>query len=346
MPLCHRSVIFSRLARHKRAGAKLLITLAAILSMLMPISAALCEQEVFKPLYPLRDDAPALTAEGFIPDDAKEKYYLVIDPDNGEWTYIDDKIFINIRSFTDVVERKRDLVWYETEIKLQPGTKFVTQHTNPEYIGRRFMKAEDFATQQQAIFAISDDFYGFRVFLKRKPGIIIQNGVLLADESLSKPHYTLPNYDLIALYPDGRMKTYIAGSIDAETLMAQNVTDTWCFGPALLSEGEINPQVLEKDFEYANPRQTIGMIEPNHYLVMTIEGRNRRSDGVGLIWTAERMKELGCIEALNLDGGNSVKTVFMGELINSDRHYNSKNDRTVTSLITLGTFPLDTLKQE
>ena len=57
------------------------------------------------------------------------------------------------------------------------------------------------------------------------------------------------------------------------------------------------------------------------------------------------MRDLGCTEALNLDGGNSVKLVFMGELINSDRTYNEKNDRSVTSLITLGTFPLDTLSQ-
>ena len=112
-----------------------------------------------------------------------------------------------------------------------------------------------------------------------------------------------------------------------------------------LSESQIGQQVIDKVFEYANPRQALGMIEPNHYLLMTVEGRNKRSDGVGLIWVAEKMKELGCTEALNLDGGNSVKLVFMGELVNSDRHYNKKNDRSVTSLITLGTFPLDTLSQ-
>lgn len=299
----------------------------------------------FSPIYTLRDDAPALTADGFLPEDADPSYYLVMDDEAGEWTYVDHQMFINIRRFQDVVERKRKLVWYETEIKLIPGVKFVTQHANPEQIGRRFMMAEDFATQLNSILAFSDDFYGFRVYQKRRPGIIIQNGVLLANDSLKEPHYTLPSYDLIALYPDGSMKTYLAGSIDGEELMAQGATDTWCFGPVLLSESQIGQQVIDKVFEYANPRQALGMIEPNHYLLMTVEGRNKRSDGVGLIWVAERMKELGCTEALNLDGGNSVKLVFMGQLVNSDRHYNKKNDRSVTSLITLGTFPLDTLTQ-
>ena len=298
-----------------------------------PATAAEKEDEaVFSPLYALRDDAPELTSEGFLPEDSDSSYYLVMDDEAGEWTYVDQQMFINIRRFQDVVERKRKLVWYETEIKVIPGVKFVTQHANPEQIGRRFMMAEDFARQINSILAFSDDFYGFRVYQKRRPGIIIQNGVLLAN-------------DLISLDPDGSMKTYLAGSIDGEELLAQGATDTWCFGPVLLSEGQIGQQVIDKVFEYANPRQALGMIEPNHYLLMTVEGRNKRSDGVGLIWVAEKMKELGCTEALNLDGGNSVKLVFMGELVNSDRHYNQKNDRSVTSLITLGTFPLDTLNQ-
>jgi len=334
-------------AQRRRSSimVKRFIGVAVAVMLLMQIPAALCEAGTFEPIYPLRDSAPELTADGFLPADAEEEYYLVIDEDAGEWTYIDQHMFINIRSFQDVVERSRDLVWYETEIKVDSETKLVTQHTNPEHIGRKFMMAETFAKQIQSILAFSDDFYGFRVYQKRLPGIIIQNGVILANESLSKPYYSLPTYDLIALYADGSMKTFLAGSVDADELLAQGVTDTWCFGPVLLSEGEVGQQVMEDRFEYINPRQAIGMIEPRHYLVMTIEGRNKRSDGVGLVWTAERMRDLGCTEALNLDGGNSVKLVFMGELINSDRTRNKKNDRTVTSLITLGTFPLDTLTQ-
>lgn len=331
-------------ASRKNVILRTLFMLLLTLAVLAP--SALCEADAFTPMYPLRSDAPALTSDGFIPEDAESEYYLVIDDEAGEWTYIDRDMFINIRRFKDVVEKKRDLIWYESEIKLTNGAKFVTQHANPEEIGRRFMMAEKFAKQIQSIYAISDDFYGFRVYQERIPGVIIQNGKILANDSLKEPHWSLPTYDLIALYPDGSMKTYLAGSIDAEALLAQGVTDTWCFGPVLLSEGQIGAQVLEKRFEYANPRQTIGMIEPNHYLIMTIEGRNKNSDGVGLIWTAERMRELGCSEALNLDGGNSVKLVFMGELINSNRTYNKKNDRSVTSLITLGTFPLDTLAEE
>ena len=296
----------------------------------------------FQPLYEV-PGAPALTAEGFLPEGGEEEYYLLFDDENGEWAYIDHEMFIHIKRFNGVVERDRTLIWYETEVKVKPGVKFVTQHANPEAIGRRFMWAQDLATQLNSILAFSDDFYGFRVYAKRTPGIIIQDGVILADKGLKQPHWTLPNYDVMALFADGSMKTYLAGTIDAETLLAQSATDAWTFGPLLLSESQIGEQVLDKQFEYINPRMTLGMIEPNHYFIMTVEGRHKNSDGVGLIWVAEQMRDRGCTEALNLDGGNSIKLVFMGQILNSQRHYNEKNDRTVTSLITLGTFPLDTL---
>ena len=58
------------------------------------------------------------------------------------------------------------------------------------------------------------------------------------------------------------------------------------------------------------------MIGPNHYMVLTVLGRQNTSTGVRPIWLAQRMKDLGCTEALNLDGGNSVALVFMGDMIN------------------------------
>lgn len=324
---------------------------ALLLAMLLLIGSAMAETvaetpaaestEAFQPMYEV-PGAPELTADGFLPEGG-EDYYLVFDDESGEWAYIDHEMFIHIKRFNGVVERDRTLIWYETEVKVKPGVKFTTKHANPEAIGRRFMWAQDLATQLNAILAISDDFYGFRVYQKRTPGIIIQDGVILADKGLKQPHWTLPTYDVMAYFPDGSMKTYLAGTIDAETLLAQGATDSWTFGPVLLSEGEIGQQVLNKQFEYINPRMTLGMIEPNHYMIMTVEGRHSKSDGVGLVWVAEQMRDRGCVEALNLDGGNSIKLVFMGQILNSQRHYNEKNDRTVTSLITLGTFPLDTL---
>ena len=107
------------------------------------------DKAAFSPLYALRDDAPELTSEGFLPEDSDPSYYLVMDDEAGEWTYVDQQMFINIRRFQDVVERKRKLVWDETEIKVIPGVKFVTQHANPEQIGRRFLRCDDDRQRQE-----------------------------------------------------------------------------------------------------------------------------------------------------------------------------------------------------
>jgi len=320
---------------------KRLCALILALAMMLP-AAAIAQDAAFAPIYEV-PGAPELTAEGFLPEGSDPGYYLLFDDEAGEWAYVDHQMFIHIKRFNDVVERDRTLIWYETEVKVKPEVRFVTQHANPEAIGRRFMWAQDLATKLNSILAISDDFYGFRVYQKRTPGIIIQNGEILANKGLKQPHYTLPTYDVMAYFPDGSLKTYVAGTIDAETLIAQGATDSWTFGPVLLSEGVIGDQVQNNQFESINPRMTLGMIEPNHYFIMTVEGRHKKSDGVGLMWVAEQMRDRGCTEALNLDGGNSIKLVFMGQILNSQRYYNEKNDRTVTSLITMGTFPLDTL---
>ena len=75
-------------------------------------------------------------------------------------------------------------------------------------------------------------------------------------------------------------------------------------GGRLLINGEVNPN-LEKG---AAPRTAIGIKDDGSILLYTIDGRQSgHSYGVQLKTLATRMKELGCVEALNLDGGGSTQ---------------------------------------
>ena len=69
----------------KRLAAALLV-----LAMLVPM-AAMAEAAAFTPIYALPEGAPELTAEGFLPEDGEEDYYLVFDEDAGEHL---DKMFV------------------------------------------------------------------------------------------------------------------------------------------------------------------------------------------------------------------------------------------------------------
>ena len=85
-------------------------------------------------------------------------------------------------------------------------------------------------------------------------------------------------------------------------------------------------------YHYREPRCAIGMIEPYHYVIVTVKGRSDDSKGAYLNWLAERMLYLGCREAINLDGGGTVSLIFNGKMLNKT----TKNLRSVTSLITFG----------
>lgn len=78
-------------------------------------------------------------------------------------------------------------------------------------------------------------------------------------------------------------------------------------GGRLLINGEINPD-LEAG---AAPRTAIGIKEDGSIVLYTIDGRQTgHSYGVQLKTLAKRMQELGCVEALNLDGGGSTEMVI------------------------------------
>ena len=303
--------------------------------------------ETFIPLSPLPMGTPALTNEGFIPKEATPHFFWSKDEEKGEWLYVDQEIFINIKKFDEHIQDNHRLIWYETEIKVSNDRHFETKYPNPERIGKTYMQADELATRENMVLGISDDFFALRKYTKSIPGIILHDGKIVENRTYSKVSKSWPTLDLMARFADGSMKTYVASSIDAETLLAQGATDTWAFGPSLISQGKLTNHFMNTSIaKYVNPRQAMGMIAPNHYLIITVEGTKGGSKGAKLDWLAERMLALGCVEALNLDGGNSVKLTFMGEVLNLDRNGKKTNGRAMFSMMALGTHPLDEVTKD
>ena len=63
----------------------------------------------------------------------------------------------------------------------------------------------------------------------------------------------------------------------------------------------------------ANPRSAIGMIEPLHYVLVTVDGRGE-SAGLSMTDLSALMKDLGCTAAYNLDGGATAAMAVNGAL--------------------------------
>lgn len=62
-----------------------------------------------------------------------------------------------------------------------------------------------------------------------------------------------------------------------------------------------------------HPRTAIGYTADHHLVILVVEGRNPKAGGASLIQLAHIMKDLGCVEALNLDGGGSSCLLVNGK---------------------------------
>ena len=288
-----------------------------------------------QPVLP-KDYPRNLTSQGF--QTAGVSPYVHADRDTGYWCYISEDIHIEIRRIT---ESETPLIWYETEIWLT-GEQKLRSLMNPKSKKLTVKDPRLIAEEYGAILAFSDDFFGYRKQQGvHNAGVIIRDGTIVYEQTMKSGTSKLPNMDVIALFGDGSMKTFLSNEHTAAEYLGMGVTDTWAFGPILLRDGIIDERILEGTGNYRDedPRCAIGMIFPGHYVVLTVLGRQKASVGVRPVWLAQRMKDLGCAEALNLDGGNSIALVFMGDMINKveGANVNFMNGiRALTSMIGAG----------
>lgn len=91
-------------------------------------------------------------------------------------------------------------------------------------------------------------------------------------------------------------------------------------GPVLLQQGEVrisNNEELKfagKAINDRHPRTAMGYTSQNELVIMVVEGRNPgKAEGVTLAQEATLLRSLGCVEALNLDGGGSSCLLINGK---------------------------------
>ena len=184
--------------------------------------------------------------------------------------------------------------------------------------------------------AFSDDFFADRYTAERTVGIIIRNGRILSDKTHRQRGHQLPNLDMMAQYPDGTLAVYDCNELTAEELLEKGAVNVFSFGPWLIRDGRINDLVYTY-YKSAEPRQALGMIAPGHYLLVSVQGRRKDSEGTTLQQVAELMQQRGVTQALNLDGGNTMALVFRGRMLNKLAVYKNRAFiRSVTSLIGIG----------
>ena len=106
-----------------------------------------------------------------------------------------------------------------------------------------------------------------------------------------------------------------AGYYDYEDCQAIGIRDAVCFGPALIVNGvKADPAELETGI---GARTAIGQREDGAIVMVAIDGRQGYSIGVTFEDCVDIMADkFGCVNAANMDGGNSTCMYFAGAAVN------------------------------
>lgn len=201
--------------------------------------------------------------------------------------------------------RYMDTTVYVADVTVSDAGQLTTAFAEDTY-GRNVKAAvSEIAADHNAVLAINGDFYG-----ARDRGYVIRNGVLYRESGDG-------NEDLV-IYKDGSFGIIRENEVSAQELLQQGAEQVLSFGPALLENGEI---VVDSEDEVgramaSNPRTAIGIVEPQHYLLVVSDGRTEESMGLTLSELAAFMQQLGAETAYNLDGGGSSTMVYQGSVVN------------------------------
>ena len=98
-----------------------------------------------------------------------------------------------------------------------------------------------------------------------------------------------------------------------------NVNHIISGGPYLVKNEEVFVDMTAQKLSSIggrNPRTAIGYTKDNNLIMLTADGREGASVGLTLIELANLMKEFGCVNAMNLDGGGSTVMYVEGKVVN------------------------------
>ena len=170
---------------------------------------------------------------------------------------------------------------------------------------------QDAAKRVNAFVAINGDQCG-----GHSDGMVVRNGVMVRQSEKE---------DVCVLNYDGTLVTYAESEFDTQAVIDQGAWQVWTFGPELLDDNGQPLAEYNTTVGGANPRSAIGMIEPLHYVLVTVDGRGE-SKGLTMTGLAELMQKLGCTAAYNLDGGATATMAVDGELYSTPSGTRSVTD--------------------
>ena len=236
-------------------------------------------------------------------------------------SYRDANISITISTI-----RRFDTDVYVADVVVSSVEYLKTAFANNTY-GRNIKQTTSkIAASVGAIFAVNGDYYGFR-----NSGYVIRNGVLYRDSVYSSSR------EALVVGADGALFSVYEKKVSAKSLYQDNAEHVLSFGPTLVQDRKIMVTPSDEIGKWtSNPRASMGMIEPLHYVFIVSDGRTSKSAGLSLYQLAQVYLEYDCEFAYNLDGGGSATMVFNGRVINIPTDGSHVGERKVSDIVYIG----------
>ncbi len=295
----------------------------------LPDPYAAAPEQVLPP--PAGEDPPTLDEDGYLAEPGGP--YVYASREEGAWTYVSRDIRVEVRQFVDEVIPH---IWLEAAIRVRDPS-LLTDFVNMKERGGKYTtflsSPITIAEKNGAILAFSDDYFGGRIYRKATVGIVIREGIVWGKKTLRAAAKGFPPLDVMARFADGTLKGFESDAHTPEEYAEMGAVSTYAFGPLLIRDGKITDDLLNWNAGDTNPRVALGQAADGTIRVLCALGRRKDAHGVTFRWVAERMLEMGAVEAINLDGGATAMMIFMGDVINHPVGTTSKELRTMTSMI-------------
>ena len=229
----------------------------------------------------------------------------VLRPDTGVQYYYDETILALV---WQELSQWRICTW--CEVKLADPSQLRRKLSGDRYGYSIRLPASQLAVQDNAVAAVSGDFYAFR-----QAGIHVYDGELYLVSG--------DNADTCFFDRDGDMHIVHRNEIttweEAEAYIRENDIDfSVAFGPSVLENGVINVPYNYRWGENYNTyaRAVLSQVGQLHYLFLCANCRAEGYDRFTMEEAAELMVSHGCTMAYALDGGQTAEVIFRGQTVN------------------------------
>lgn len=209
-------------------------------------------------------------------------------------------------------EGQEKITYFAADIQLGDATDLRAAFAQNQYGLNIRDTVSGMAQEHDAVFAVNGDDYGHRT-----DGLVIRNGVLYRDKPAGR--------ECLVMYRDGAVEVMQEGTVTGEKLIEEGAWNVFSFGPVLVEDGKIREgldepykvELLNMGINGKQPRTGVGILEDNHLLIVTVDGRAEGySCGMTFREFARLFADYGCKFAYNLSGGSSVTMYRDGQILN------------------------------